>query len=129
MEHNMENINASIVIFKNGDQVICDLKEIYDGEGETKKGICLLMVHPYKLSLVTLNNEDPNQDLQLRFSKWSPYSSNVEFKIPYDSIISLGTAENNLRLAYINRVNELQEYMQQVQEPTEEIIESVETDE
>jgi hypothetical protein len=55
---------SSIVILKTGEQIICDLKEVYEGEGEEKRGICLLMRHPYSLSLVQVENTDnPQQNL------------------------------------------------------------------
>ena len=42
---------VSVVTFKTGDRVITELKEIFDEEGEHKKGVCLLMEEPYVLTL------------------------------------------------------------------------------
>ena len=42
---------VSVVTFKTGDRVITELKEIFDEEGDNKKGVCLLMEEPYILSL------------------------------------------------------------------------------
>lgn len=127
----MENINASVLIFKNGDQVICDLKEIYEGEGEERKGICLLMLHPYLLTLVPTNPQDLNQDLQIRFSRWCPYSSDIQFKVAYDSIISLGIPEEHLKQAFISKVEQVESYLrekQQANESIDQIIEDVESE-
>ena len=41
---------VSIVTLKTGDRIITELKEIFDGEGEDKKGVCLLMEEPYILN-------------------------------------------------------------------------------
>ena len=40
---------VSVVTLKTGDRVITELKEIFDGEGEDKRGVCLLMEDPYVL--------------------------------------------------------------------------------
>ena len=42
---------VSVVTLKTGDRVITELKEIFDGEGEDKRGVCLLMEDPYVLNL------------------------------------------------------------------------------
>ena len=42
---------VSIVTMKTGDRIITELKEIFDGEGDDKKGVCLLMEDPYILNL------------------------------------------------------------------------------
>ena len=42
---------VSIITLKTGDRVITDLKEAFDGEGEDRKGICLIMDEPYILNL------------------------------------------------------------------------------
>lgn len=96
---------SSIVILKTGEQIICDLKEVYEGEGEEKRGICLLMRHPYSLSLVQVENTDNSQqDLQVKFGKWCPYAVDIEFKIPYDSVVSYGVADPGLDQAYQAKV-------------------------
>lgn len=108
----MESANVSIVIFKNGDQVVCDLKEVYEGEGEEKKGLCLLMIHPYMLSLVAVNNQDnPEQDLQVKFSKWCPYSIDYQFKIPYDTVMAIGSCDPGLAVAYSNKVEQVNQIL------------------
>ena len=118
----METMNVSIVILKNGDQIVCDLKEVYEGEGDDRKGICLLMIHPYLLSLIAVENaENPQQDLQVKFSRWCPYSTDTQFKIPYDTVMSIGTCDSNLSMAYINKVNQVNE-IQNVVDP--EVIEN-----
>lgn len=96
---------STVVILKTGEQIICDLKEVYDGSGEDKKGVCLLMRHPYLLSLIEVNNTDnPHQDLQVKFARWCPYSSDYEFRIPYDSVISYGASDPGLDQAYQSKV-------------------------
>lgn len=113
----MESTNVSILVLKNGDQIVCDLKEVYDGEGESKKGICLMMIHPYVLSLVTTDNQE---DLQVKFGKWCPYSPDTRFKIPYDCVMSIGRCDSNLELAYLNRVEEVETTNQTTAQTTDE---------
>ena len=69
---------VSILTLKTGDRVIAELKEIFDEEGESRKGICLLMEEPYVLSLDGSTpqylTEQVGSEYQIRFSKWNPYS-------------------------------------------------------
>lgn len=107
----MENTNASIVIMKTGTQIICDLKEVFDGEGEDKKGVCLLMLHPYELSLISVNGEDDAQDLQVKFSRWCPYSVDYQFKIPYNSVTAIGIPDSGLEQAYRVKIEQVTQSM------------------
>jgi len=99
-------MSTSIVILKTGEQIICDLKELFDGEGENKKGICLLMRNPFSLSIVEVPMQNEiGTDLQVKFSRWCPYSTDVEFKLPYDAILSVASCDVNLEQAYLEKVN------------------------
>jgi hypothetical protein len=103
---------STVVILKTGEQIICDLKEVYEGEGDDKKGICLMMRHPYVLSLIEVNNTDnPQQDLQVKFGRWCPYSSDHQFRIPYDSVIAYGAADPGLDQAYQAKVEVVEQVM------------------
>jgi hypothetical protein len=103
----MESINVSIVVLKTGTQIICELKEVFDGDENNRKGICLLMIHPYELSLVASGETETQQDLQVKFSKWCPYSIDHQFKIPYDTVMAIGVADTNLEQAYKVKVDSL----------------------
>jgi hypothetical protein len=107
----MENLNASIVIMKTGTQIICDLKEVFDGEGDARKGVCLLMLHPYELSLISVGGEDSQQDLQVKFSRWCPYSVDYQFKIPYDSVTAIGVPDSGLEQAYRAKIEQVNQAM------------------
>lgn len=101
---------VSILTLKTGDRVIAELKEVFDGEDEDKKGICLLMEEPYVLNL---EGEQPQylteqygMEYQIRFSKWNPFSSDTHFKIPYDCVMTISNPEEGLETAYVNKITE-----------------------
>lgn len=100
----------SILTLKTGDRVIAELKEIFDGEGINKKGVCLLMEEPYVLNLEGGNpqylTEQYGMEYQIKFSKWNPYSCDWQFKIPYDSVMTISTPEPGLQKAYENKIQE-----------------------
>lgn len=97
-----------IIVFKNGERVITELQEVFDGEGDDKRGICLLMSHPYILELVEVSNpENPTQDLQVKFSKWCPYSVDYQFRVPYDTILAIGEPDQGLNAAYRQKIEQL----------------------
>ena len=104
---------VSIVTLKTGDRVITELKEIYDGEGEDKKGLCLLMEDPYILNLDSGTpqylTEAHGMEYQVRFSKWNPYTPDWQFKIPYECIMTISNPEPGLQRAYEQKIIEKKE--------------------
>jgi hypothetical protein len=99
-------LNPSVVVLKTGEKLITILQEVYEGDGEDKKGICLLMNYPYELSLISAPNEqDPDKDLQVKFSKWCPYATDTSFRIPYDGILTIGAPDPGLTQAYMVKVD------------------------
>jgi hypothetical protein len=94
-------MNPVIVTLITGQQVICDLKEVFNDSEESPSGICLMMKHPYCLDLY--------EDEKVRFSKWCPYSIDTEFKIPYNSVIAIGKSDPNLEEAFLNKIEELEQ--------------------
>jgi hypothetical protein len=106
-------MNPSIVILKTGEKLITVLQEVFEGQGEDKKGICLVMNHPYELTLINvLNTETPEQDLQVKYSKWCPYSTDVQFRIPYDGVLAIGQPDPGLASAYQIKVSQAEEILE-----------------
>jgi len=104
-------MSIKITTLKTGTIIISELKEVYDGEGEDRKGICLLVERPYELSLVNAAPqymvEEAGAELQVKFSKWNPYSSDNQFKLPYDSVMTIGEPEEGLKDAYVAKIAEV----------------------
>lgn len=99
-------LNPSVVVLKTGEKLITILQEAFEGEGEERKGICLVMNYPYELSMISVpNEEDPEKDLQVKFSKWCPYATDTSFRIPYDGILTLGSPDPGLAQAYQAKVD------------------------
>jgi hypothetical protein len=122
----MEPTNASILVLKTGEQIICELKEVFDGEGDDRKGVCLLMIHPYVLSLVSApDTAESQQDLQVKFSKWCPYAVDYQYKIPYDTVMAIGVPDAGLEQAYRAKVDIITQAMNQNAQLQQEEIENV----
>jgi len=104
---------VSIVTLKTGDRVITELKEIFDGEGEDKRGICLLMEDPYVLNLdgdtPQYLTEAHGMEYQIRFSKWNPYTPDWQFKIQYGDIMTINNPEPGLQKAYEQKIKDKRE--------------------
>jgi len=98
----------SIVILNSGEKLITVLQEAYQTEGEEKKGVCLVLNHPYELSLTSVTGSVEEQDIQVKFSRWVPYSIDTQFRIPYSSVISFGVPDPGLSEAYILKVRQAQ---------------------
>ena len=104
---------VSVVTLKTGERIITELKEIFDGEGGDKKGVCLLMEEPYILTLDGSTpqylTEQTGMEYQVRFSKWNPYSPDWQFKVPYDSVMTISNPEAGLQDAYEKKLQEKKE--------------------
>ena len=104
---------VSVITLKTGDRIITDLKEAYDGEGDDKKGICLIMEEPYVLNLDGTTpqylTEANGMEYQVRFSKWNPYSPDTMFKIPYDCVMTISNPEPGLQKAYESKLTQKKE--------------------
>ena len=95
----------AIAVLQTGERVITELQEVREDNKEDGKPICLMFVRPYILNTVSVSNE-ANQEVQVRFSKWLPYSSDTQFKIPFSSVLAVGTADPGLGQAYTNTVQQ-----------------------
>ena len=95
----------AIAVLQTGERLITDLQEVREDNKEDGKPICLMFVRPYILNTESVSNE-ANQEVQVRFSKWLPYSSDTQFKIPFASVMAVGTADPGLAQAYNNTVQQ-----------------------
>ena len=104
---------VSVVTLKTGERIITELKEIFDGDGDDKKGVCLLMEEPYILTLDGSTpqylTEQTGMEYQVRFSKWNPYSPDWQFKVPYDCVMTISNPEPGLQDAYDKKVKQKKE--------------------
>ena len=95
----------AIAVLQTGERVITELQEVREENKEDGKPICLMFVRPYILNTESVSNE-ANQEVKVRFSKWLPYSSDTQFKIPFSSVMAVGTADPGLAQAYNNTVQQ-----------------------
>lgn len=90
-------LNPSIVVLRTGEKVITILQEVFEGEGEDRKGVCLVMNYPYELELISVDNqENSEQDLQVKYTKWCPFSIDSQYRIPYDGVLTIGVPDAGL---------------------------------
>ena len=96
----------AIAVLQTGERVITELQEVREDNKEDGKPICLMFVRPYILNVEGTDDATVNQEVQVRFSKWLPYSSDTQFKIPFTSVMAVGTADPGLGQAYTNTVQQ-----------------------
>ena len=96
----------AIAVLNTGERVITELQEVREDNKEDGKPICLMFVRPYILNVEGTDDATVNQEVQVRFSKWLPYSSDTQFKIPFASVMAVGTADPGLAQAYTNTVQQ-----------------------
>ena len=104
---------VSIITLKTGERIITELKEVYDQEGEDKKGLRLLMEEPYVLHLDTQQpqylTEQLGAEYTVKYSKWNPYSPDLHFKIPYDCVMTISSPEPGLEKSYLQKIQQKRE--------------------
>lgn len=97
-------MSTAIVVLNTGERVISNLQEVREENKEDGRPICLLMIRPYTLNVEKTEGGPENQEVQVRFSKWLPYSSDIQFKIPFNSVMAVGAADTGLEEAYLQTV-------------------------
>ena len=118
---------ASVVVTRNGERVICILREVFtapEGDPE-RKGECYLLIHPYSLTLEQVPVED-RVETQVRFEKWNPFATDIQFKVPYEHLVAIGVADPNLAQAYKGKVEFVEQQMAAAQQPPTTLDEDIE---
>ena len=104
---------VSIITLKTGDRIITELKEIFDGPKDNQKGVCLMMEEPYVLDMVgdtpQYLAEEYQMEYKVKFSKWNPYSTDWQFKLPYDCVMTISEPEPNLKKNYESKIAQKKE--------------------
>ena len=87
--------SINIVHLVSGEQVITKLTELRDKDGEP---FCFLFQMPMVLSLVPGETEDQTQ---INFFPWSPFSGTREFRVGFEKIVSIGDPLPNVFSSYV----------------------------
>lgn len=90
-------MDPKIVLTKQGEKLITAIAEFTDPE--TQKGLGFVFRCPYVLSM------SPNGDGQfsVNFTKWIPYSTDVQYKVPYDVVAAVGEPEPDILNVYLEK--------------------------
>lgn len=113
-------MKPSVVMLMTGETVVTNLQEVFKGEGEDKRGVCLMMAHPFKLDLVSKPTDEPSKEVQVQFTRWMPFSSEYQYKIPYDAVLTIGEPEESLRKAYEAKVEAAEKKIEEAKNPKPE---------
>lgn len=87
-----------IVHLSTGEQVISKLDEVKDKDGDP---FCYMFTMPMMLTLMTGETE---KDTKINYLPWSPFSSAVEFRVPFEKIITVAEPLDYVLDSYLNIV-------------------------
>lgn len=118
MTEEATKLNPSIVILKTGEKLITILQEVFEGEGDDRRGICLMMNYPYELTMLNTQTDDIEQELQVKYSKWCPYAVDSQYRIPYDCVMTIASPDPGLAGAYQDKIALLEEKKKTAEEQT-----------
>lgn len=96
---------ASIVTLRDGSNVICEINELFQGEGEERRGVGLQLKDPFALELHEFPEaENPEDRSRVKFSRWNPFTLERSFRVPYDAITAVSSPDPNLVNAFEEKV-------------------------
>ena len=93
-------MSVSILVLVTGERVIAELQEVRENNDPDGKPICLVMIRPYILSVEKTIGEPTNQEVQVRFTKWLPYSADTQFRVACSTLLTIGNPDEGLVEAY-----------------------------
>lgn len=95
-----------VLLMKSGERIIAGLSELTDQDGN---GVCFVIRCPYIMGMTPAGEISPEGDptqFQINFTKWFPFSSDIQFKIPYTSIVAIGEPDPNILSVYLEKFGE-----------------------
>ena len=96
----MEDIK--IVMLKNKQHIICKLTELM--VEETEDPLCFLIEVPMVISYTYPKDVPDENDVRIIFQQWSPFSKSLQFRIPFDYVVSIGEPKDQILEKYIETV-------------------------
>ncbi len=98
-------MDPKIILTQSGERIIAGVGELKDDKGQ---GICLILRCPYILTMIPTTDGGQDQvQYNVNFSKWIPYSSEVQYKVPYSTVVAIGDVEPNILEIYLDRFAEV----------------------
>jgi len=103
-------MTVKVILLKSGEDVISDAKEILN---KSEDGIIAYhMTNPYRMNLTTAESDEivvegeeqkPETKFQVAYSHWAPLSSQREFIIPEDWVVTIYDPHENIMRDYCSK--------------------------
>jgi hypothetical protein len=96
-----------VLKMKTGEQVVTGITELQD---ENSNGICFLVTQPYRLDLIPsdeISLDGTPETFRVNFTKWFSVSKDVQFRIPYDSVVAIGEPDDSVLQTYTDKFGDL----------------------
>ena len=78
---------------------------------EKEEPFCFLLTAPL---IITYKSKE--EELELSFTLWSPFSKSVEYRIPFDYVISMGEPKDDILEKYLEIAGPLFDKLEQINE-------------
>ena len=80
--------------------------------------MCFLFTAPL---VITYDSSTEDNNINLKFTLWSPFSKSVEFRVPFEHVITIGEPKDDIYSKYMEIAEPLFELIENVDnEQTEE---------
>lgn len=112
-----------VILLQSGERIITGLAEVTDKE--SGKGVGLVFRCPYVLSMVPTEELDENGnpvEYKVNFEKWFAYATDIEYRVPYSSVVAIGDPEPGILNIYLEKFGAILAYSQEneTESPVEE---------
>lgn len=94
---------VKVLVMQSGERVIAGISEMTDEEGN---GLGFIIRSPYILGMTPsgqISSEGDPSEFQINFTKWFPFSTDIQFKIPYISVTAIGEPHENILNIYLEK--------------------------
>lgn len=101
------NLTPRIVLTQHNERIIAGVGEIEDNDG---KRIGLVLKKPYVLSMMPTGEVSPDgapSQFNVNFTKWIPYSTDDEFRVPYNAVVAVGEVEPGILEIYLEKFGDV----------------------
>lgn len=107
--------DVKVVMCRNGHHIISKINELYPAQGDSEP-ICFLLTAPLVITYKTTDDSE----LELSFTLWSPFSKSVEFRIPFDYVVSIGDPKDDILEKYMEIAGPLFERLETLNQEEQE---------
>ena len=98
--------NVRVIHTVNGDHVICNFTQVREDVDGENKFVAYQCLYPLTLSLTSQEGEDGQENFQVGYRRWNPYSPYEDVRINPSTVISAMPPAQDILQNYVSKLND-----------------------